>query len=56
MLLVLLLRVRRRLMTKRKLVIKLRKCSLDGEEIYIKWKVFLLEQIEGFQPQKKNAA
>ena len=48
MLLVLPLRVRRRLVTKGRLVRKPRKGSLDGETIYVKWKVFPLEEIEGF--------
>ena len=51
--LVLPLRVRRRLVTKGRLVRKPRKDSLDGEEIYVKWKVFLLEQIKGFKLQRK---
>ena len=49
MLLVLFLRVRRRLMTKGRLVKKPRKGSLVREEIYVKWKVFPLEQMKGFQ-------
>ena len=53
MLLVLPLRVRRRLVTKRRLVRKPRKGNLDGEEIYVKWKVFPLEQKKGFQLQRK---
>ena len=48
MLLVLTLRVRRRLVTKERLVRKPRKGSLDGKEIYVKWKAFLLEQMKGF--------
>ena len=48
MLLVLPLRVRRRLVTKVRLVRKPRKGSLDGKEIYVKWKAFLLEQMKGF--------
>ena len=45
MLLILPLRVRRRLVTKGRLVRKPRKGSLDGKEIYVKWKMFPLEQI-----------
>lgn len=48
MLLVLPLRVRRRLVTKGRLVRKPTKGSLDGKEIYVKWKVFPLEQMKGF--------
>ena len=48
MLLVLPLRVRRRLVTKGRLFRKLRKGSLDGKEIYVKWKAFPLEQMKGF--------
>ena len=48
MLLVLPLRVRRRLVTKGRLVRKPRKGSLDGKKIYVKWKAFLLEQMKGF--------
>ena len=50
MLLVLPLRVRRRLVTKKKvrLVRKPRRGSLDGKEIYVKWKAFPLEQMKGF--------
>ena len=48
MLLVLPPRVRRRLVTKGRLIRKPRKGSLVGEEIYVKWKVFPLEQIKGF--------
>ena len=46
MLLVLPLRVRRRLVTKKRLVRRPRKDSLDGKEIYVKWKVFPLEQMK----------
>ena len=35
------------------LVRKPRNGSLDGEEIYVKWKVFPLEQMKGFQLQRK---
>ena len=46
--LVLPLRVRRKMVTKMRLVRKPRKGSLDGKEIYVKWKVFPLEQMKGF--------
>ena len=48
MLLVLPLRVRRRLVTKGRLVRKPTKDSLNGKEIYVKWKTFPLEQMKGF--------
>ena len=48
MLLVLPVRVRRRFVTKGRLVREPRKCSLDGKEIYVKWKVFPLEKMKGF--------
>ena len=48
MLLVLPLRVRRRLVTKGRLVRKPRKGRLDEKEIYVKWKTFPLEQMKGF--------
>ena len=53
MLLIFHLRVKRRLVTKGRLVRKSRKGSLNGEEIYVKWKLFPLEQIKGFQLQRK---
>ena len=48
MLLVLPLKGRRRLVTKGRLVRKPRKGSLDRKEIYVKWKMFPLEQMKGF--------
>ena len=48
MLVVLPLRVRRRLVTKERLVRKPRKGSLGGNEICVKWKTFPLEQMKGF--------
>ena len=39
--------------TKRGILAPKEKGSLNGEEIYVKWKVFPLEQIKGFQLQRK---